>query len=74
MSSGPSSRTGNREKPVRAEISMISSAVSCTPVDAIRTRGVITSEASYVENRSVRSSSVASSASSRPAVAECRIR
>ncbi len=74
MSSGPSSSTGIREKPVRAERATTSAAEEPRSTEVIRTRGVIRSEASNWENRRVRSSRVASSASSSPAVAEWRIR
>ncbi len=66
--------TGKREKPVARDCAMIAAAVSATSTLTIRTRGVMTSEASCSAKRSVRRSSCASDLSSKPARAECRIR
>ena len=72
MSSRSSSITGKREKPVRPDSSSTAFAGSSRCRLSTLRRGVITSPAESSEKRSVRSSSVAVSASSSPALAEWR--
>ena len=73
-SSTSSPSTGNRECPVSAATAITSAAVASRSKVTAFTRGVMTSAAVWVEKVRVRWRIVASSRSSRPSVAERRMR